>query len=179
MKKWAIKNDLLKQQETVTVSWYDDEMEDTLSQTFNSMADAKAEYGDEWDEYDIDIDKGGIVPTDKLKQATGQSRIEATGVLEYILPLYAETLGLDGVWWQDQLDTSKLSAPRGVILPSKVKTFKFTVNENFADGKVKGKSKPGRVKKSGASCNGSVTTFVLEQRKHQAKKQKCITGVLI
>ena len=29
--------------------------------------------------------------------------------------------------------------------------------ENFADGKVKGKSRPGRVKRAGASCNGSVT----------------------
>lgn len=31
------------------------------------------------------------------------------------------------------------------------------VEENFADGKVRGKSRPGRVKRSGASCNGSVT----------------------
>ena len=31
-------------------------------------------------------------------------------------------------------------------------------SENFADGKKKGKSRPGRVKKSGASCNGSVTS---------------------
>ena len=31
------------------------------------------------------------------------------------------------------------------------------VEENFADGKVKGKSRPGRVKRAGASCNGSVT----------------------
>ena len=31
------------------------------------------------------------------------------------------------------------------------------VEENFADGKKKGKSRPGRVKKAGASCNGSVT----------------------
>ena len=29
--------------------------------------------------------------------------------------------------------------------------------ENFADGKIKGKSRPGRVKRAGASCNGSVT----------------------
>ena len=38
----------------------------------------------------------------------------------------------------------------------------LTVNavvENFADGKKKGKSRPGRVKKSGASCNGSVTSL--------------------
>jgi pyrimidine deaminase RibD-like protein len=32
-----------------------------------------------------------------------------------------------------------------------------TIKENFADGKVKGKSRPGRVKRAGASCNGSVT----------------------
>ncbi len=31
------------------------------------------------------------------------------------------------------------------------------LDENFADGKVKGKSRPGRVKRAGASCKGSVT----------------------
>jgi len=34
-----------------------------------------------------------------------------------------------------------------------------SVKENFADGKKKGKSRPGRVKRSGASCNGSVTAL--------------------
>jgi GNAT superfamily N-acetyltransferase len=34
---------------------------------------------------------------------------------------------------------------------------KQSMAENFADGKVKGKSRPGRVKRAGASCNGSVT----------------------
>ena len=33
------------------------------------------------------------------------------------------------------------------------------VSENFADGKVKGKSRPGRVKRAGASCDGSVTSL--------------------
>ena len=37
----------------------------------------------------------------------------------------------------------------------KLKAVQF--NENFADGKVKGKSRPGRVKRAGASCDGSVT----------------------
>ena len=32
-------------------------------------------------------------------------------------------------------------------------------NENFADGQVKGKSRPGRVKRAGASCSGSVTSL--------------------
>jgi hypothetical protein len=36
---------------------------------------------------------------------------------------------------------------------------KKSVNENFADGRVKGKSRPGRVKRAGASCSGSVTSL--------------------
>ena len=35
--------------------------------------------------------------------------------------------------------------------------LEHTMAENFADGRVKGKSRPGRVKRSGASCDGSVT----------------------
>jgi predicted nucleotidyltransferase/GNAT superfamily N-acetyltransferase/5'(3')-deoxyribonucleotidase len=45
-----------------------------------------------------------------------------------------------------------------------------TTNENFADGKVKGKSRPGRVKRAGASCNGSVTD--LRQRAKNASGEK-------
>jgi len=33
------------------------------------------------------------------------------------------------------------------------------VRENFKDGKKKGKSRPGRVKRAGASCSGSVTSL--------------------
>ena len=53
------------------------------------------------------------------------------------------------------------------------------LTENFADGKVKGKSRPGRVKRAGASCKGSVTELRAKAKKHLVRKQKCITGVLI
>jgi hypothetical protein len=46
------------------------------------------------------------------------------------------------------------------------------VNENFADGKVKGKSRPGRVKKSGASCNGSVTALRKRAKNASGEKAK-------
>ena len=49
---------------------------------------------------------------------------------------------------------------------------KYGVTENFADGKVKGKSKPGRVKKSGASCNGSVTELRAKAKKASGEKAK-------
>jgi len=44
--------------------------------------------------------------------------------------------------------------------------------ENFADGKVKGKSKPGRVKKSGASCNGTVTQLRKRAKNSSGEKAK-------
>ena len=47
-----------------------------------------------------------------------------------------------------------------------------TVEENFADGKVKGKSRPGRVKRSGASCNGSVTELRAKAKKASGEKAK-------
>lgn len=45
-------------------------------------------------------------------------------------------------------------------------------NENFKDGKKKGKSKPGRVKKSGASCKGSVTSLRAKAKKYGGEKGK-------
>jgi len=44
--------------------------------------------------------------------------------------------------------------------------------ENYADGKVKGKSRPGRVKKSGASCKGSVTSLRAKAKKYGGEKGK-------
>ena len=47
-----------------------------------------------------------------------------------------------------------------------------TTNENFADGKVKGKSRPGRVKRSGASCSGSVTDLRARAKRYGGEKGK-------
>ena len=48
----------------------------------------------------------------------------------------------------------------------------FTQLENFADGKKKGKSRPGRVKRAGASCNGSVTSLRTKAKKYSGEKAK-------
>ena len=54
----------------------------------------------------------------------------------------------------------------------KVKTDPTYNVENFADGKVKGKSRPGRVKKSGASCKGSVTDLRARAKKYGGERGK-------
>ena len=46
------------------------------------------------------------------------------------------------------------------------------VTENFADGKVKGKSRPGRVKRAGASCNGSVTDLRARAKKASGERAR-------
>ena len=47
-----------------------------------------------------------------------------------------------------------------------------SVQENFADGKVKGKSRPGRVKRAGASCNGSVTQLRKRAKNSSGEKAR-------
>jgi 8-oxo-dGTP pyrophosphatase MutT (NUDIX family) len=44
------------------------------------------------------------------------------------------------------------------------------LSENFADGKVKGKSRPGRVKRAGASCNGSVSDLRARAKKYGGER---------
>lgn len=48
----------------------------------------------------------------------------------------------------------------------------YNVGENFADGKVKGKSRPGRVKKAGASCDGSVTSLRQKAKNTSGERAK-------
>lgn len=54
----------------------------------------------------------------------------------------------------------------------KLQGREFEVNENFADGKVKGKSRPGRVKRAGASCAGSVTDLRRRAKNSSGEKAK-------
>jgi len=48
----------------------------------------------------------------------------------------------------------------------------FAQMENFADGKKKGKSRPGRVKRAGASCNGSVTSLRKRAKNSSGEKAR-------
>ena len=44
--------------------------------------------------------------------------------------------------------------------------------ENFADGKKKGKSRPGRVKRAGASCKGSISSLRSKAKKYGGERGK-------
>ena len=60
----------------------------------------------------------------------------------------------------------------GAVRSGNMKSFKEFFEENFKDGKKKGKSRPGRVKKAGASCKGSVTELRKKAKKYGGEKGK-------
>lgn len=121
--KWAVENKLLEPAVTYRVSYYDDELESEVYSDFDSLEAAEYEANDPSEIKEI---QGGYKATQKLQTLTNNPRIAPTGILEYVLPLYAEQQGYDGVWWQDKLAPEKYSAPRGVIVPSKVASWTFT-----------------------------------------------------
>ena len=120
IQQWAVKSGLLEPSIVYRVSYYDDELDSEVYSDYDSYGQAKIEADDE---SDIKKIAGSYKPTDKLKTLTKNPRMTPTSVLDYVLPLYAEELGYDGVWWQDTLDIGKFSAPRGVIVPSKIATW--------------------------------------------------------
>lgn len=64
-------------------------------------------------------------------------------------------------WWGSSTDASDAGGGDGGGMA-----------ENFHDGRVKGKSRPGRVKRSGASCKGSVTSLRSKAKNASGEKAK-------
>jgi hypothetical protein len=57
-----------------------------------------------------------------------------------------------------------------LVIVDPLSDFMEDLAENFADGKVKGKSRPGRVKRAGASCKGSVTDLRARAKKYGGER---------
>jgi hypothetical protein len=125
-RQWAIDNGWLKSQTRYQVSWFDDEMNDTMAMTFDSLDEAKEEaeaYGVEVEEIDsVALDSKGLTYwREAFSSRPSNSLAESFAIL-----WYAEYKGYDGVWWNDKLDPARLSAPRGVIFQSKLPEWSKT-----------------------------------------------------
>jgi 8-oxo-dGTP pyrophosphatase MutT (NUDIX family) len=80
-----------------------------------------------------------------------------------IKPLEIKAVSVD-----KYLNLIRTATPQDLELRKKY--MKQDVDENFADGKVKGKSRPGRVKRAGASCNGSVSDLRARAKKYGGER---------
>jgi hypothetical protein len=116
-----------------------------------------------------------IVPYDSFasdddfeKRSSGSSEAEER-VYKPIPISYIKYVILRNANWIDS--EAVLAAAKAANIPV-VDLNGKPITENFADGKKKGKSRPGRVKKAGASCKGSVTSLRKKAAKYSGEKGK-------
>jgi len=123
--EWALQNGYIKSAVLYTLSWTDEETEDTFSTTFDNLEDAQAEFDymeeDEGRNSKLTKTNQGLVLDKKgihwwkrtFTSSPKTANLELIG--NFVFLWFAEANEYDGVWWDEMLDIARLSAPRGGI----------------------------------------------------------------
>jgi len=126
--EWGVAQRLVEKT-TVWRSWTLDGETDRWGYSMHATEEeARAEI-DGFDEEEGRVDSvAHFKPTSKLTK--GQKRKSSFAeVKDHLLVAYAEDRGYDGVWWTEDLDVDAYSAPRGVIVTSKISSWKAAPTE--------------------------------------------------
>ena len=102
--------------------------------------------------------KAQIVPPEDIEEAAGVGIVTKQNATKDV-PVGGE-----------YMNVKKLGLGKGKPKTMREEWQEF--QENFADKKVKGKSRPGRVKRAGASCKGSVTSLRAKAKKSSGERKK-------
>ena len=122
---WGVENGYAQPAELWRHSFFDEELDDWRYSDYATKAEAEGELGSGYDQEKVEPVKGGLTATPKLSQKSLRGKIDPLEVMDLLVTAYAEDeLDCDGVWWADDLDPENLSAPRGVIFPSKLSSWK-------------------------------------------------------
>lgn len=123
IKLWGAKEGYIKLCPIYTFTYEDDELEVDMCMYLTDREEAVAEadgYGIEESEVE---ELEGFVSTPKMDERAmsyGRTIMD----MQLLSTLYEEdVLQIDGVWWEDILDISRYSAPRGVIFDAKLKEW--------------------------------------------------------
>lgn len=130
IEQWAIERGWADRQTTFKVEYYDDELETEVYSEYHTREEAETEA--ESMETEVIEVPGSLVGTEALRTRT-RNRAEPIMVFDLVLTVLAEEEGYDGVWWEDRLDVTALSAPRGVIVPSRVKDWVFELLDDLEE----------------------------------------------
>ena len=129
----------------------------------------------EWIEKNLDFfpPTEVIITKDKAKYATNPDGTPNILIDDYGVNIAAwESAGGIGFKHKDHKFERTAKKLKAEIEENFQHLVREHIEENFADGKKKGKSRPGRVKKSGASCNGSVTSLRKKAKNASGEKAK-------
>lgn len=133
MVKWAVKQGYAEPTTYWSVSYYDDEWDEERVFYCDSREEAEEE-AEGYDTDQIEEHPNKLRGTEKLMQRCKVNKSHMQHPDHLIATVFADdVLGLDGVWWEDTFDPSRLSAPRGVIFPDKVASFHFEKAEQAFD----------------------------------------------
>ena len=123
---WALGQGLVRREKIWRVEYFDDEIDDLIRQEFSWEDKAAALNEATLYEVALQTIPNVVVATEELRKKTQHSAPPIL-VFDLVLPIYAEGFGFDGVWWDDILDVAAYSAPRGVIVPSRVSEWAATI----------------------------------------------------
>lgn len=120
--KWGLENVFIEPCKVYKVPFYDGDFDMEMFYIFIDYEEAKKE-ADEMEE-EIEV-TDGYRATGKMVNRTLNDWSPAL-VLDLLSTLYAEdVLNIDGVYWNDELDVSILSAPRAVINLTHLESWKI------------------------------------------------------
>jgi len=109
--------------------WFTDETDEICYMDFLSRKEAEEALEEEEDGARIE-EVESLIGTQALADRAYNSSAtrDPVGVMDLLLTCWVEdTTELDGVWWSERLDPDQFSAPRGVILPSRISSWSATV----------------------------------------------------
>jgi hypothetical protein len=109
---WGKEKGYIEPVTSYDVSWFDDEWDQDMTMTFGKLDAAKTTA----DNYGVDVvPRNNFSATSRFPDSTvktGSLNVEDILFTAWV----TEETSFDGVWWEDDLDESRLSAPRGVIV---------------------------------------------------------------
>lgn len=115
---WATENNLGRQVPVWHVDQWDDEYEDTYRSTYTSHEEAMDEASDT-----AKVTRGRQFSFFDEHAPRGA---DPSNTQDALLTKWSnDATSADGVWWNDQLDPSRLSAPRGVIVPRQISSLSY------------------------------------------------------
>ncbi len=111
-----------------------------------------------------------------IRQKYPNAKDPIDAILKYVIDVDSENDSVDdkiNARFKKFVQKLKDIEPKLAKLDARLKKIEMeSIEENFADGKKKGKSRPGRVKRAGASCKGSVTDLRAKAKKASGEKAK-------
>ena len=125
MKQWGVQQGYITLETLYESAYYDDEME-------SSVCCLHATYEEAYEESYEQEEAVTEMPNQPVATKRMKERVMGFAhhvlVMQLLSTLYAEdVLGLHGVWFHDEYDPFSYSAPRGVIVPSRVHEWSSTI----------------------------------------------------